>query len=1200
MTFRPFFDKDSKAAFERLVSLVVQHDSGVAVVGAGLSMPAYPSWEKFYEEIRQSAIKAGVPQGNLAPKPTRGLAVGLNVVHAELGEAAFVTEVRRIFAPNGAPLPHAYSLLASIEVLELATWNVEEFLATAALPAGRNVNSYPDFLEHHRPHQATYLHGRAIAARSMDDLVFTDDAYTIAYRPDSLLHRVLNWLFWQRPVVFVGSSLTDPVFNQALNQIRRQQGAGGSQPGGRIAPLHLFALVKAVDPAQVIVETKEYAAIGVIPIWYVQDDQGGHGELLSVLDHLKMRTTRLSATEPPAADLIVYLSAAERLARTDSPTIDDQELASRLLASELVARTFFHASPRIGWFPYLEASGYLAPREPEQGPNREWQARSWVAGEYIGYLAQAHPGLALRFLVTLRTSNWLALSLVGTALRRLPTDVALELSAPLTEWLTTPFALQSGLASDAMKVVHEAAGQSDSRVVRFAAPILDTVFGATEGPFADHLARTFRADILPSLLETSARDVFLVAREDLANWMERDWGDDPAADASMVQRPAIEDSSQNAYLRRLDYLVEVVRDSLHAMVDQEAYGPLLLETYRARWPILRRIAINEARISSRGKAALAGALAVDMSALLFDLHLYHEVSMFIESLETAPPELQTAVQQAIDSGPPGASDESQARWRRRWLHLAPESLLSDAQQRERQTTTPPFDPELESRHFLMYSTGVFHPTAPIDQVGFDQRAALLDPQSVLGLVRDPSASGVEVLFEHDAEQMWDLLVDYVARSDRRDILLLATAEDLERRGGWKVVSAALQGVESLDEWRVVLDWLASLAVAGGTASWAVADAIRDHVVGQIPLMLVDHVLSIIEGIVDRESTDLSSDLQAEDDFARHRDLMFRELNRAAGKASWALLGLTDRVRLLDQQRAMPPWLIQLVERSAEGGWGGIELRIAIGSLFPVLRAVDPDAAGRTRPSLLPPADDLSSSNARVAFWTGYLYRGEVSSDDLNYLLEEYLLELDSSSLDQLQEELQARLMDHVVVGYLRGLDGFTTAIASILTNSDGASRRQRVARALGRFIREDENIAPALAYWRQHLDLWEATEDFNVYLAWGFRMDAANSADILPLMLRSIRPIPPEHEVYGVLEYLESVVTESPHDVLTVLRRVLEDWDQAEALRWFAHEVSGIALRLASTEVRSTPEYHELVNGLLSSGRISLDDARRVLGLEPS
>ena len=108
--------------------------------------------------------------------------------------------------------------------------------------------------------------------------------------------------------------------------------------------------MKADGEAQVRSDTAELRARDITPIWYSEDDQSGHRELLHVLDYLKNRTTRVSTTEPPAADIIPLLNAAERLARAGAPTHEDEALATRLLANDVVGRAFFSGPrrPRAG------------------------------------------------------------------------------------------------------------------------------------------------------------------------------------------------------------------------------------------------------------------------------------------------------------------------------------------------------------------------------------------------------------------------------------------------------------------------------------------------------------------------------------------------------------------------------------------------------------------------------------------------------------------------------------------------------------------------------------------------------------------------------------------------------------------------------------------------------------------------------------
>ena len=241
--FRPFWNAASVAAFDRLVEFIHEQEAGVAVLGAGLSMPWYPSWDDLYAELRQFAVDSGAGGGedDLPEKPRWGHQTGLQIIEKAIGADVLFDEVRRIFAPNGAPLPQVYTALCSMTHLELVTWNIEEFLAIAANHAGRTVSAYPEFQKHYAQEKVTYLHGRAATATKLMDLVLGQHAYDHAYRDGGDLHTMLRGFFWQRPVVFVGTSLSDPIFLAALDRIRTLRTVFDGGSVGRLVPLRLFA-----------------------------------------------------------------------------------------------------------------------------------------------------------------------------------------------------------------------------------------------------------------------------------------------------------------------------------------------------------------------------------------------------------------------------------------------------------------------------------------------------------------------------------------------------------------------------------------------------------------------------------------------------------------------------------------------------------------------------------------------------------------------------------------------------------------------------------------------------------------------------------------------------------------------------------------------------------------------------------------------
>ena len=170
---RPFFDEASEEVYRELVAEMSEVPDFAAVIGAGLSVPAYPTWK---------TLHAGLQAETGSPRPWRPEEAPSDFMtfREKLGEKRFLELLKDQFGRGITVRQEPYSILDEIDGLAwLITLNFDEHLLSLAARDDSPVAVHPDF----RPNYARYiyLHGRAYTARSTADLVLCESEYAKAY-----------------------------------------------------------------------------------------------------------------------------------------------------------------------------------------------------------------------------------------------------------------------------------------------------------------------------------------------------------------------------------------------------------------------------------------------------------------------------------------------------------------------------------------------------------------------------------------------------------------------------------------------------------------------------------------------------------------------------------------------------------------------------------------------------------------------------------------------------------------------------------------------------------------------------------------------------------------------------------------------------------------------------------------------------------
>ena len=135
------------------------------------------------------------------------------------------------------------------------------------------------------------------------------------------------------------------------------------------------------------------------------------------------------------------------------------------------------------------------------------------------------------------------------------------------------------------------------------------------------------------------------------------------------------------------------------------------------------------------------------------------------------------------------------------------------------------------------------------------------------------------------------------------------------------------------------------------------------------------------------------------------------------------------------------------------GWGGLELRHALGEFWFVTQWGEPGWLVQHASHLWPPADQPGASNARRAFLFGYLQAYQWSKSTFELLIPLYrdvVRDLARQQREYLDEHyLIESFVRHLVLGWLHDVEGFNGVLDEFLASAPDAERA-RFVRLLGR------------------------------------------------------------------------------------------------------------------------------------------------------
>lgn len=463
-------------------------------------------------------------------------------------------------------------------------------------------------------------------------------------------------------------------------------------------------------------------------------------------------------------------------------------------------------------------------------------------------------------------------------------------------------------------------------------------------------------------------------------------------------------------------------------------------------------------------------------------------------------------------------------------------------------------------------------------------------------------------FTSDTDGLWEYLVDYAKANAQLDLLLAVQPSDLERFGASRVTQGLVElAEEQPSRWDAVMAWLESTAHTGSdSAKWSVADVLMDSTRSRVPDTELLRTIRLAEWLLETQGHPLAQPLAARSgDLEAPYDLGHQQLNAPGGKAAEALRYALDRTRFNASDSGvgrLADWAVDDIRKAAEQGWGGIQMRVMIGEVFPVIVYAEPDLSSEILPGLLPSEQHNDRArNARRAFWTGYVMGSGAFDAALVLLRDSFRKEIENAGADDsVPAGLLEQMLQHVVVACVRGLDGFAEIVDQTLGSADPTIRRQ-VARTFARFlgaINESPDVMGrirtlALDYWAKHAAADPiGTESFEEYVVWLLDLKSVPLQHLEKHLLHVVSASSVKQRTGLVLDYLKEHREEDPELAVKLVSTLVERSTQ-DIVYWTSQALADVLEALSKTSVWNTNEFRQLVNRSFDLGMINLEQATR-------
>jgi hypothetical protein len=1104
-----FLTTSSANNFQRLVTLL-KHERVTLFIGAGLSASRQPTWKALHAKLQ---LESGL-------RPTRNFDPPFAPADFADFRDAIPTErylalLREQFGGPVTSDPGLYRFLDETNGFEqLVTTNFDEFLASIALSNNRKprIAVYPELKDVGARY--VYLHGRAEFAQLPSDLVLCEDDYARAYETPGRAKNMLKALF-SRPCLFVGSSLQDPELFAILRQRIR---LAGNQD---LDPLSEFFAVMSVrsredDEGDTAADAETLTCrlnrFGVSTICYASD--ATHSRLRAIVLQL-----RHEVEQRPREVLFFERSRRlERLGRIANPTSAHvQEVRELIRGIPDLARDFFSRSNvASGWYDVLRDSiiiqGVVEPWDLGDGRTK---IDPWTASPFVQRIAAERPEVAVDLIQRLsNTKNWHAQAVMTGLTQHLSGDQLREVLPVLAEWMDSDYDRLGRVAEQLIPSLEQltAHGDQDTALV-----LLGELLSPL--PIPNQTSATLRipdywlsrvAPVIERLITGSPQPTYKLLIDRLraaASACGERYGQ-----YSSVWRPAIEDHEQNnpSLDDALTFLINWTRDALVAWIatDLRSAAAEVAQLMESTNNLLQRLALHCATVQPE-LVTLLGRPVVTPELMLRD-EAFHEVAVLVSKrFGDLDPESRSRVHQIVRSGPYVDQDDETGlhrdRWRWRWLAIIPGEHQTAEERSWWKALSQKFGFPDEP-FFMSWTT---RPQAW--EMVEDEQAETVEPDPIRAALQSGGPEALLTALRTNGGGAVSL--KQLVQDDPQGLLALAPL--LRPEDGY-LLSWFLDAYESLlrDKSAVTFDWsplialiqrLASVSskemssvaielghlVSSGTAS--------DH--NPIPVELLGSTIEAMAAVISNFAKPLGA--LGEDDLLR-RD---HQLNNPAGASADAFMRCIWRKLILasNEELRLPYESLAWITAALDAGWGGREMRHALGEFWFVLRWTDPSWLGAHVDQLWPQGDDPSVVNARHAFLHGFLQASQWTSCALLALRPMFADAIHDLSLDRSihldRAELKQALARYLVLGWLYEVEGydFDGLIGQFVEAAPDADRA-RFVRQLGRthrFKRDDSAVdledtrERRERYWKRRVDalrktlpVFEPSEELSAFCSW--------------------------------------------------------------------------------------------------------------------
>lgn len=1157
MVAEPFFDEQSERNFEDLVAALRERDDAAVFIGAGLSANRMPSWSELHSGLQEDDRLQPPRQFSalLAPEDFQHF-------RSELGDDDYLNRVKTLLGQKQPGYPEAYRILDETPGFRcLITTNLDEFLAMRATEhqGDNGLVVYPE----RQPLGArfVYMHGRAFTANTADDLVLCEPTYAMAYRDGGFADLRLTWNL-QRDMLFVGCSLEDPDLRKILKTLSRKRLVGEKEVGRR--PFAILDVGPGTSPEDVNVATTRYESNDVRPIWYKHD--GDYAELSTVLRKLQRAAQPLGMED-------VYLEQTREIDSLSSKVSPDGTDTTRLLRllddNPALTNQFLRSASSPAWYDMLLENGVLtAVLEPTPDDEGRIQLRSWAAAPYVARIAPERPEAVAVLTSLLRTTmNWHVQGVLSGLATWLSDEQLHEALPVLQEWRRSEFARTSLIDLNLVTLFAATAAAGLSAAFALLEELLRT---QEQGELGGQGMESYHVEQMDagvqSLIASEPERAYQLMKASLIASLEeyrQGW----------FSRAAIEDHDQNAtQFHPLQHArVAWTRDALIELNREvpEAGGRELDTLNASEEELLVRLVLHNVRSQPELLEKLdSPAITFER---VFEHGLFHELMLLLRDRFAALPEdQQDAVHRAVREGPPAIEGDSEGDrqgrldgWRRRLLRKIPIEN-QNAEETQWRTELGIIPDDTDESFFLMYSTTAWV-AETVDEP--DLSAVLAEGiENLLSYLREEPGRwrGLRQLVRDNPQEILGLTIHFEPHDFAKLTYFLEAYGDLAMSD----VSFSWGPLIALSE-RMV----AAPQTPGEYHFSAVTRLLRNGLgtapdVQGVPVDLRERAVDICARVLDQESIPLAVGLPEDRESSSH------QLNSAAGEAADALLWYveSETSRSVAGQ-GIPASVAKYVKVAVDEGWGGLEMRHALGQFAVRLEWFEPGWTEENLNSLFPDGDDLELSlNARRAFVNGYLRRQPTRGmiETLRPMYREVIPDTGREKPLYLDERRLTRspFLQHVLIGWIWDLEGFgPDGLLGQLQNVADDEALAEIVSFLGSEYANSSDEEHRKKLWRKMDEYWElrvgaaetlerddTSQELTRFCAWVRNVDVPLS-DIEKRLAVCIDHVEVGFGLYLLLEGLTKRAGSEPAEVSRVLEHVVKKWSTSQEFAWSADKL---------------------------------------------